>query len=49
MNNFLPILGIETSGDLCSVAIMMNEKSFYEVNILEKHVHSKKILELIDL
>lgn len=49
MNNFLPILGIETSGDLCSVAIMMNEKSFYEINILEKHVHSKKILELIDL
>lgn len=49
MNNPLPILGIETSGDLCSVAIMMNEKSFYEVNILEKHIHSKKILELIDL
>lgn len=49
MNKILPILGIETSGDLCSVAIMINEKSFYEVNILEKHVHSKKILELINL
>lgn len=48
MNNHLPILGIETSGELCSVALMVNEKSFYEVNILEKHIHSKKILELID-
>jgi tRNA threonylcarbamoyladenosine biosynthesis protein TsaB len=49
MNNGLPILGIETSGELCSVALLVNETTFYEINILEKHVHSKKILNLIDI
>lgn len=49
MKETLPILGIETSGDLCSVALMVSEKSFYEINILEKHIHSKKILNMIDL
>lgn len=49
MKNYLPILGIETSGDLCSIALMMDEKKYYEINILEKHIHSKKILHLIDL
>jgi len=49
MKETLPILGIETSGDLCSVALLVSEKSFYEINILEKHIHSKKILNMIDL
>lgn len=49
MNTGLPILGIETSGELCSVALMVNEKNFYQFNILEKHIHSKKIINLIDL
>lgn len=49
MNNGLPILGIETSGELCSVALLVNETIFYEINILEKHIHSKKILNMIDV
>lgn len=49
MNTGLPILGIETSGELCSVALMVNDTTFYEINILEKHVHSRKILNLIDI
>ncbi|MDQ7815696.1 MAG: tRNA (adenosine(37)-N6)-threonylcarbamoyltransferase complex dimerization subunit type 1 TsaB [Melioribacteraceae bacterium] len=48
MKNIFPILGIETSGELCSVALMLNETTFYEFNILEKHIHSKKLLEMID-
>jgi tRNA threonylcarbamoyladenosine biosynthesis protein TsaB len=49
MKNDFPILGIETSGQLCSVALMLNESTFYEFNILEKHVHSKKILSMINI
>ena len=48
MKNIFPILGIETSGELCSVALMLNEITLYEFNILEKHIHSKKLLEMID-
>jgi tRNA threonylcarbamoyladenosine biosynthesis protein TsaB len=48
MKNIFPILGIETSGELCSVALMLNESKFYEFNILEKHIHSKKLIEMID-
>jgi len=48
MTNNLPILAIETSGDLCSVAVMLNEKHFIESNIKGKHVHSEKIFDMID-
>lgn len=48
MKDIFPILGIETSGELCSVALMLNEKTLYEFNILEKHIHSKKLLVMID-
>lgn len=49
MRNNLPILGIETSGELCSVALMLNENTFFEMNILKKHVHSEKLIEIIDV
>ena len=49
MNNYLPILAIETSGDLCSVALMLDKNSFVELNYLQKHIHSKKIIEMIDV
>jgi tRNA threonylcarbamoyl adenosine modification protein YeaZ len=48
MNNYLPILAIETSGELCSVALMLDKNSFVELNYLQKHIHSKKIIEMID-
>jgi tRNA threonylcarbamoyladenosine biosynthesis protein TsaB len=44
-----PILGIETSGNLCSVAVMLNEHSYFELNIHEKHIHSKKLIGMIDI
>lgn len=48
MNSMFPILAVETSGDLCSVAIMKNESVYIESNHLEKHVHSQKLMEMID-
>jgi tRNA threonylcarbamoyladenosine biosynthesis protein TsaB len=48
MNNLLPLLAIETSSDLCSVAVMLEENVFVELNYLQKHVHSEKLIGLID-
>ncbi|HOI29754.1 MAG TPA: tRNA (adenosine(37)-N6)-threonylcarbamoyltransferase complex dimerization subunit type 1 TsaB [Melioribacteraceae bacterium] len=48
MKTNFPILGIETSGELCSVALMVNDSEYYEVNILKKHIHSRKLIDMID-
>lgn len=48
MNKYFPILAIETSGELCSVAVMMNENSYAETSIQQKHVHSQKLIDLIN-
>ena len=47
MNNPFPILSVETSGDLCSTAVMLDEKTYSEINILQKHIHSEKLLSMI--
>ncbi|MFC2133140.1 tRNA (adenosine(37)-N6)-threonylcarbamoyltransferase complex dimerization subunit type 1 TsaB [Bacteroidota bacterium] len=47
MNKKLPILAIETSGDLCSVAVMIDEKTYAETSVNQKHVHSEKLMSLI--
>jgi len=48
MNKFKPILGIETSEELCSVAVMLTENSFVELNFKQKYIHSEKLLLMID-
>lgn len=48
MNNPFPILAVETSGDLCSTAVMLDEKTFSEINILQKHIHSEKLMLMIE-
>ena len=48
MNENLPILAIETTGELCSVALILDENTFVESNFLQKHIHSKKIISMID-
>lgn len=48
MNEMLPILAIETSDDLCSAAVMIDENKFSEQNIKAKHVHSEKLVTMID-
>ncbi len=47
MENFKPILAIETSEKLCSAAIMLNEDDFFELNIQQKNIHSEKLMEMI--
>ncbi|PID59523.1 MAG: tRNA (adenosine(37)-N6)-threonylcarbamoyltransferase complex dimerization subunit type 1 TsaB [Ignavibacteriae bacterium] len=42
------ILTIETSGELCSIALVYNENKFDERNILMKHIHSEKLIPMIE-
>ncbi|MBN1300368.1 MAG: tRNA (adenosine(37)-N6)-threonylcarbamoyltransferase complex dimerization subunit type 1 TsaB [Melioribacteraceae bacterium] len=48
MNNRTPILALETSGELCSAAVLLNENNYSEVTIKQKHVHSRKLFAVID-
>ncbi len=48
INDGLPILAIETSGEVCSVAVFVNEKVYSEVNLNIKNIHSEKIITLVE-
>ena len=48
MNELFPILAVETSGELCSVALLLDEKNFVELNYFQKQIHSKKLIDMID-
>jgi tRNA threonylcarbamoyladenosine biosynthesis protein TsaB len=48
MNELLPLLAIESSGELCSVCIMEEENTFWESNAKKKYIHSEKIFLMID-
>lgn len=48
MNEYLPILAIETSASLCSAALFNGVDEYYESSINKKHVHSEKLFDLID-
>ena len=48
MNELFPILAVETSGELCSVALLLDEKNFIELNYLQKQIHSQKLIGMID-
>ena len=48
MNNLFPILAVETSGDNCSVALLFDGEHFVEMNYQQKHIHSQKLIEMID-
>lgn len=47
MEQFKPILSIETSDELCSTAIMLTEDSYTEINFQKKFVHSEKLMPMI--
>jgi len=49
MNNLFPILAVETSGDICSAAVLFDKNDFVEMNFLQKHIHSQKLIEMIDI
>lgn len=42
-----PILSIETSSDLCSVALLNEDQTFFSFDIRQKHVHSEKLILMI--
>lgn len=42
------ILAIETSGELCSVSISYEYNKYDERNILMKHIHSEKLVPMIN-
>lgn len=42
------ILAIETSGELCSAAIYFGNNMYDERTILMKHIHSEKLIPMID-
>lgn len=44
----LPLLAIETSAELCSVAVMIDEVVYHETTIKEKNIHSEKLFEIIE-
>jgi tRNA threonylcarbamoyladenosine biosynthesis protein TsaB len=48
MADLFPILAIETSGELCSVAVFPDNRNFVELNYLQKFIHSKKIIDMTD-
>lgn len=49
MSDVLPTLAIETSGSLCSVALLLSEREYYQSEIKQKHIHSQKLFSLIDV
>ncbi len=48
MNSMFPILAVETTGEMCSVAIHLDQKNFVELNYLEKQIHSQKLINMVD-
>jgi tRNA threonylcarbamoyladenosine biosynthesis protein TsaB len=48
MNELLPLLAVESSGELCSISIMEDENTFWEINAKKKYIHSEKIFSMID-
>ena len=48
MVNQFPILAVDTSGDNCSVALLFDDHNFIEMNYQQKHIHSQKLIEMID-
>jgi tRNA threonylcarbamoyladenosine biosynthesis protein TsaB len=48
MMNDKKILAIETSGELCSVSLSFEYGKYDERNILMKHIHSEKLIPMID-
>lgn len=48
MNEAKPVLAIETSSDLCSVALYSGAGENFCFDIRQKHIHSEKLIPMID-
>lgn len=49
MDKMLPLLAIETTGELCSVALIIDKNSIIEMNYMQKHIHSKLLITMVDV
>lgn len=47
MNKLFPMLAVETSGDLCSVAVIKKQNLIFEKNLNEPQAHSKQLISMI--
>jgi len=48
MNDFLPILAIETSDSICSASLFFSEEKYFSTKITLKHSHSEKLFSIIN-
>ncbi len=48
IENILPILAIETSGNLCSAAVLTDDNIYSECRVNKKNIHSEILFELIE-
>ena len=48
MIEFLPLLAIETSDNICSACIYFNDEKYFSTKVILKHSHSEKIFDVID-
>jgi tRNA threonylcarbamoyladenosine biosynthesis protein TsaB len=47
MNDFLPLLAIETSDSICGACIYFDEAKYFSAKVILKHSHSEKLFEVI--
>jgi len=47
MNDFLPLLAIETSDNICGACLYYEDNKYFSSKIVLKHSHSEKLFELI--
>lgn len=48
MNDIFPLLAIETTDELCSAALLLNQNEYSEINVRGKHVHSERLVPSIE-
>lgn len=47
MNDFLPLLAIETSNNICGACIYFSDDKYFSSKVILKHSHSEKLFEII--
>jgi len=48
MKELFPLLSIETTSELCSVAVLFDENKYADLNYRDKHIHSESLVLFIE-
>ncbi|MDP2365591.1 MAG: tRNA (adenosine(37)-N6)-threonylcarbamoyltransferase complex dimerization subunit type 1 TsaB, partial [Ignavibacteria bacterium] len=48
MNDYLPLLAIETSNNICGACIYFSDEKYFSSKVILKHSHSEKLFEIIE-